>query len=416
MPGPRPIEVVLSPQEKEILERLSRGYSSAYHLVQRSKMILEAANGQNNSQIAVTLGFNVDTVRSWRDRWLARQEKLQTAQNEGMSEKDLMTMIEITLSDAPRSGTPATFIPEQIVHVIAIACEDPKESSREITHWTNRELSEELIKRKIVAGISVRQVGRFLDEADLKPHQSRYWLNPKIEDPDVFDGEVKTVCDLYAETPKLHEAGVNVVSTDEKPGIQALERKHPTKPMIPGSPERREFEYKRHGTQCLIANFVVATGEIITPYIDFTRTEDDFANHIQNTINTDPDGTWIFIVDQLNTHKSESLVRLVATTEGIDHDTLGIKGKTGILHSMATRKLFLEDKNHRIRFVYTPKHASWLNQVEIWFSILVRKLLKRGNFSSIEELRQRLFGFIDYFNKTMAKPFKWTFKGLPLSA
>ena len=185
--------------------------------------------------------------------------------------------------------------------------------------------------------------------------------------------------------------------------------------MRPGSVERQEFEYIRHGTQCLMANFSVATGSIIAPSILDTRKEDDFLAHIQKTISTDPEAEWIFIVDQLNTHKSESLVRFVASHCGIECD-LGIKAKEGILKSMKTRATFLSDKSHRIHFVYTPKHASWLNQVEIWFSILVRKLIRRASFSSKENLKERILQFIEYFNRTMAKPFKWTYTGTPLKA
>ena len=185
--------------------------------------------------------------------------------------------------------------------------------------------------------------------------------------------------------------------------------------MIAGRVELREFEYIRHGTQTLIANFEVAQGRIVAPSIGPTRTEEDFAAHIEQTIATDAEAKWIFIVDQLNTHKSESLVRLVARLCDLD-DNLGIKGKCGTLQSMDTRATFLQDPSHRIRFVYTPKHASWLNQIEIWFSILVRRLLKRASFTCVEDLRERILAFIDYFNKTMAKPFKWTYAGRPLVA
>ena len=198
-------------------------------------------------------------------------------------------------------------------------------------------------------------------------------------------------------------------------GIQALERLFPTLPTGPGLVERREFEYVRHGTQSLIANFDVATGQIVAPSIGDTRTEQDFALHIKQTINTDPDAEWIFVTDQLNTHQSETLVRLVAEQCAIPDD-LGIKGQSGILKSMTERATFLQDSNHRIRFVYTPKHSSWLNQIEIWFSILVRRLLKRASFSSLADLRQRILDFIAYFNQTMAKPFLWTFTGRPLIA
>jgi hypothetical protein len=206
--------------------------------------------------------------------------------------------------------------------------------------------------------------------------------------------------------------GGHIVSTDEMTGIQALERIAPTKPMRPGQIERREFEYQRHGTLSLIANFDVVTGQVLSPSLGPTRTEADFAAHIARTIDTDPAGVWLFVVDQLNTHQSEALVRLVAERCGLDDD-LGVKGAAGVLRSMATRAAFLSDPTHRIQFVYVPKHTSWLNQIEIWFSILVRRVLKRGNFASVDALRARILEFIAYFNQT-AKPFKWTYTGRPL--
>ncbi len=236
-----------------------------------------------------------------------------------------------------------------------------------------------------------------------------------MEDPERFDAEVQQLCDVYEETPRLHEEGTHVVSTDERTGMQAVERKHPTLPARPGQVERREFEYIRHGTLCLMANFVVATGKVLLPSIGPTRTEEDFEAHIRQTIDSDPDASWIFVADQLNTHKSEALVRLVAELCGIEDD-LGIKGRSGILKSMPSRKEFLSDASHRIRFVYTPRHCSWLNQVEIWFSILTRRLLKRGSFASLDELRDRVLAFIKYFNSVLAKPFRWTYTGRVLQA
>ena len=222
------------------------------------------------------------------------------------------------------------------------------------------------------------------------------------------------MCGVYTEAVSAAQQGEHILSTDEMTGIQALERAAPTKPLRPGQVEKREFEYIRHGTQTLIANLDVATGQIVTPSIGATRTEADFVAHIAQTIASDPDAKWTVVLDQLNTHQSEGLVPLVAHSCQLP-DELGVKDKSGILKSMPSRAAFLSDPTHRIRFVYTPKHSSWLNQIEIWFSTLVRRLLKRGNFASIDDLRQRLLDFIAFFNRT-AKPYTWTYKGRPLQA
>jgi transposase len=244
----------------------------------------------------------------------------------------------------------------------------------------------------------------------LQPHRKRYWLTPPPTDPAGLTEQICTVCEVYEAAPALAAQGTHVMSTDEMTGIQALERLHPCLPMQPGHVERQEFEYERHGTQSLIANLEVASGQVVTPSIGPTRTEADFAAHISQTIQTDPEAGWIFITDQLNTHQSETLVRLVAEQCGIQED-LGLKGKSGHLASMSTRATFLADPSHRIRFVYTPRHSSWLNQIEIWFSILVRRLLSRLSCCSVQEVRTRILAFIAYYNQTSNGAFHWTYKG-----
>jgi transposase len=225
---------------------------------------------------------------------------------------------------------------------------------------------------------------------------------------------VAEVCDLYAQAGRLAEQGVHLVSTDEKTGMQALERLHPDIPLGPGRVQRREYEYRRHGTLCLTANLEVWCGWVIAPTLGPTRTEADFLAHVQQTVATDPQAGWVFVVDNLNTHQSASLVVWVAQVCGVEAD-LGAKGKSGVLKSQASRAAFLSEKGHRVRFVYTPKHTSWLNQVEIWFSILVRKLLRRASFTSVEDLEARVLAFIDYFNRTMAKPIRWLYAAKPRS-
>lgn len=204
------------------------------------------------------------------------------------------------------------------------------------------------------------------------------------------------------------------MSTDELTGVQALERKHAGLPLAPGKVERREFEYIRHGTRSFILSRDVVSGKVLAPFCGPTRTERDFLAHLQAVIATDPQATrWHIVCDNLNTHQSEALVRWVAELSGITDD-LGVKGESGILASMSTRAAFLRQSDHQVVFHYTPKHSSWLNQIEIWLSILVRKLLKRGSFVSVEALEAKVLAFIDYYNRT-AKPFKWTYQGKALT-
>jgi transposase len=220
---------------------------------------------------------------------------------------------------------------------------------------------------------------------------------------------------VYHDAPALAKQGECTVSTDELTGVQALERKHPGLLLAPGHVQRREFEYERHGTRCFILSRDVVTGKLLAPFCGPTRTEEDFLAHMQAVVATDPQITrWHIVCDNLNIHQSESLVRWVAQISGIEKD-LGKKGEYGILALMPRRAAFLSDPSHKVVFHYTPNHSSWLNQIEIWLSILVRKVLKRGSFLSVQDLEAKVLAFIDYYNATMAKPFKWTSQGKALT-
>jgi transposase len=229
------------------------------------------------------------------------------------------------------------------------------------------------------------------------------------------DATIRAICEVYQQAEALVKQGEQTVSTDELTGVQALERKYPGLPLAPGKVERREFEYLRHGTRSFILSRDVVTGQVLAPTGGPTRTEADFLAHLQALVKTDPlVKRWHVVCDRLNTHQGASLVAWIAERDGIEGD-LGVKGKSGILASMASRAAFLADPTHSIVFHYTPKHSSWMNQIEIWLSILVRKLLKRGSFTSVEDLHTKVLAFINYYNQTMAKPFQWTYQGKALT-
>jgi transposase len=406
-------KIRVTERQLRILQDIAHSRTAAVRLVQRATLILRALDRIDNQDIADEIDLNRNAIGLWRRRWAEAWPRLISVECTE-TQADLRRAIEDVLSDEPRPGNPGKFTPEQVTQILALACEPPEKSGRPLTHWTAHELADEAQKRGIVASISASQVNRYLNEAELQPHRSRYWLNTKEKDPRQFQEKVEAVCDCYHEAPRLYAAEhTHTVCTDEMTGIQALERIAATLPMQPGRVELREFEYERHGTLTLIGNFHVVTGEIVAPTLGPTRTEQDFVAHVTQTVATDPEASWVFVVDNLNIHCSESLVNWVAQTCGFERE-LGKKGKTGVLKSQATRQEFLSDRSHGIRFLYLPKHTSWLNQIEIVFGVIARKVIRRGNFKSVDDLREKLLSFIGYFNEVFAKPFRWTFTGRPL--
>jgi transposase len=414
MPG-KAAKVTVTERQHEILLALRNATTAPSHLRQRAAVILLAFDGLLNEDIAGQIGLGRFQVGRWRRRWARAWSGLIDLECRE-TKADLRRAIEAILTDAPRPGAPGKFTPEQVTRILAVACEPPAKSGRPITHWTAHELADEVVKRGIVTSISTTQVGRYLREAAMQPHKSRYWLNTTETDPVRFREQVETVCDTYLQAPVLERTrGTHTVCVDEMTGIQALERIAPTKGMIGGKPARIEFEYTRHGTLTLIGNFRVTTGELIASTIGPTRTEADFAGHIEQTMATDPGASWVFVADNLNIHCSETLVLVVAEACEIT-ESLGKKGVRGILRSVASRQAFLSEEGHRVRFVYTPKHSSWLNQIEVVFGVIMRKVVRRGSFTSAKDLRDKLMNFIDYFNRVFAHPFRWTYTGRPLMA
>jgi transposase len=406
--------LILSAQDKALLEALTRRHTAPRCVVQRARIILLATQNMSIPAIAATLQICSNTVRKWIKRFIPKPQENPAPDHSDpplASVEPPPSKLPL-LADAPRSGRPDTFTAEQFCKVIAIACEKPEDYGRPITHWTARELRDEVIQQRIVPSISVRHVNRLLSATDLQPHRSRYWLNAK-SDPQK-DQKIRSVCAVYQQAQAAAARGELTFSLDEMTGIQALARIAPDHPMQPGKPVRREFEYERHGTLSLLAGLDVAGGKV-QGFCRPTRNEADFLELVDTLVQAHPQALrFTFVLDNLNTHQSESLVRYVARDAAIAESLLGVKGKEGILQTRESRANFLNDPTHRIRFCYTPKHASWMNQIEIWFGILVRKVIRRGNFASLADLQQKLEAFIDYFNRTMAKPFKWTYQGKPL--
>ena len=338
--------VALRDGDRAELERRVRGHKSTQRAARRARIVLMAADGVSNRQIALAVGIDQAYVGQWRRRYVA----------DGLA----------GLEDRKRSGRPRRLGPADRLAVAAKATQARPEVD---SQWSHASLAEALAEDGVT--ISASYVGRMLKAMDLKPHLVRGWLNRK-DSPEFWE-RAADVCGLYLNPP----LGALVLSVDEKTAIAARSRKHPTQPVEPGQPERREFEYRRHGTASLLAALDVTTGEVVATdipradsrhFIDFLE-DIDAANPLELTIH--------LVVDNGSSHVSK-----------------------------ATRAWLAEHP----RFVvhYTPKHASWLNQVELVFSILTRKLLKRGEFSSREDLVDKVLAFIDKRNED-ARPFAWKY-------
>jgi transposase len=310
MPG-KAAKILVSERQQVLLNEFSKSRTLAKGVVQRATILLLGFAGLLNDEIAGQVGLNRQQVGLWRQRWRDAWDALCVW--ECTEPHRLREAILDILSDAPRPGAPATFTADQVAQIVALACEPPELSGRPINRWTLRELRDEATKRQIVVAISVSQVGRFLQQAAVQPHRQKMWLNTTEKDPQKFQAEVETVCRTYLEaSAKAAAAGTHTVSVDEATSLQAIERNAPDKPVEPGGVAKQEFEYTRHGTTTLTAGLDVVTGMIVCPTLEATRTEPEFVAHLARTVDTDPAAEWIFVVDCLNTHMSESLVQFVA--------------------------------------------------------------------------------------------------------
>ena len=310
MPG-KAAKVTVSERQLSILNELRRSKTESAWVVQRAAIIALAWEGRLNEEISAEVGLGRMEVGKWRRRWREAWEALTLL--ECSEPRRLRQAIRDTLRDAPRSGGPGKFTATQITQILALACEPPERSGRPITHWTHVELRAELIKRGIVEDISVSHVGRYLREAVLQPHRRKMWINTTEKDPARFQRQVEEVCQTYQEASGRHAAdGTRTVCVDEMTGLQALERNAPDKDVRLDEVAKHEFEYTRHGTTTLIGNWDVVQGAMIAETIGPTRTEPDFVAHIQQTVATQPDVPWVFVVDCLNVHWSATLVEWVA--------------------------------------------------------------------------------------------------------
>ena len=375
-------------------------------------MILLAHEKLNNSQIAKQLSIGRHCVGRWRRRWQSSFDALLNVEM-NQSYAALKRTVQDVLSDAYRSGRPRKFDDAQVAQVVSIATRSPRDFQRPVNDWTGRELADEAKRQEILESISTTRVNDFLRMVDIKPHHRKGWCFTTEKDLHLFDQQVRRVCDIYLNARLLQSRfGMHTVCVDEMTSLQANERRAATKLPLAGQIGKRECQYTRHGTLSLTGSWDVVEGQMAQTTIAPTRTAEDFASHIRSTVSIDPDAPWTFVMDNLNTHYGEPIVREVASLLGIDESTLGDKKKRkGVLGSVASRRAFLTDESHRIRFAFIPKHSSWLNHIEMIFGVISRRVMRHGDFTSLEDLEDKLRSFVDYFNRTFAKSIDWKYDG-----
>ena len=403
---------ILDDLVREVLSAFTRKYTISQYLSQRAKIVLLAAKGLSNQDISRILGVHPNSVSKWRSRFNNSNNRLTNIAKECYA--DLWSAVSEVLKDEPRSGAPHKFNRDQVVKIRLLSCQSPFDYGVIRNHWTLATLRKAVVDRHIVDSISIGGLYHILESAEIKPWKIRYYLHSKekYEDYEEYSAKIKAINELYGEAAKLLNDNVLIYCTDEMTGIQALERAAPNKKVVPGMCAKEEFNYIRHGTTSLIGFFCVQTGRVMNPYLKSTRTADDFVEAIAAVIDKNPEKEHAFVLDNLNIHKSVALVQYVARKINYT-GSLGVEKKTGILKNKETRTAFLCDTSHPIRFYFVPIHCSWMNQIEIWFGILNRQLIRHNSFRSVEELEMLIREYITQYNELFAHPYNWTYNNVP---